>query len=322
MQLTNIRHAVELDLQAVDKLIVQSLHSDVPLVKEVAQHLIKSGGKRLRPLSVLLTAKANNYVGDAQITMATIIEFIHTATLLHDDVVDNSLLRRGSSTANNTWGNQAAVLVGDFLYSRAFQLMVQLNDSQIMRIIANATNTIAEGEVMQLMNQHNSSATESEYLQIIRHKTAKLFEAATESAAVLCKLPRHIQNAFAEYGLHLGTAYQLIDDLLDYQADQETLGKSIGNDLAEGKPTLPLIYLLQHGSTAEQQLLRQAIDNPKEVDASAIQQLILNSSALEYTRDFAIREADLAMQALSELPADISTDELIDLAHYIIDRDH
>lgn len=322
MQLTSIKQNVNPDVREVDKLITDSLHSDVDLVKQVAKHIIQSGGKRLRPLLVLLGAKACGYAGQQQITMAAVIEFIHTATLLHDDVVDNSMLRRGNKTANNQWGNQAAVLVGDFLYSRAFQLMVQVNDAQIMRIVANATNTIAEGEVLQLLNQNNPAANETDYLRVIRNKTAKLFEAAAEIGAVLSKQSRHVQIAMAQYGMHLGTAYQLIDDLLDYQADTCTIGKTIGNDFAEGKPTMPLIHVLQHGTAAQKTLIKLAITNPSSIDFAEICQTLVAAESLEYTKKFAAREIQLAQQALHELPKTICTDDLKDLANYVLDRDH
>jgi octaprenyl-diphosphate synthase len=322
MLITRLRDVVSTDLNKVDKLIMSSLYSDIPLVQDIGKYIIEGGGKRLRPLIVLISANACGYVGIQQVTLATVIEFIHTATLLHDDVVDGSMLRRGNATANNKWGNEAAVLVGDFLYSRAFQLMVTTNNVEILRIIANATNTIAEGEVLQLLHQHNPETTEKNYLHVIRCKTAKLFEAAAEVGAVLANTPPHIQQALAQYGLHLGTAYQLIDDLLDYQSDSEEFGKLLGNDLAEGKPTMPLIYLLQHGSPQQKALVTAAISNPDSSNLNEIQHAIMNSQALEYTLAFARREINLAKQAISELDDSSHKNAALDLADFVVNRNH
>lgn len=322
MQLATLKQDLSHDLLEVDNLIVASLHSDVALIQDIAHYIIRSGGKRLRPLLVLLSAKACAYVGQQQLTMAAVLEFIHTATLLHDDVVDNAMLRRNHKTANNQWGNQAAILVGDFLYSRAFQLMVQANDLQIMRIVANATNTIAEGEVLQLMYQKNPATSEADYLRVIRCKTAKLFEAAAEIGAVLGKQPMQVQTALARYGMHLGTAYQLIDDLLDYQADTATLGKNIGNDLAEGKPTLPLIHVLRNGTMAQRALIKNAILNPSTANFAEIYQAVQQTKSLEYTREFADREATLARQALAEVADTINTQDLLNLVDHLLLRNN
>lgn len=322
MLITRLKHAVSNDLNKVDKLIMSSLYSDITLVQDIGKYIIKGGGKRLRPLLVLISANACGYNGDQQVTLAAVIEFIHTATLLHDDVVDSSMLRRGNATANNKWGNEAAVLVGDFLYSRAFQLMVTTKNIEILRIIANATNTIAEGEVLQLLHQHNPETTEKNYLHMIRCKTAKLFEAAAEVGAVLANTTQHIQLALAQYGLHLGTAYQLIDDMLDYQSDSEEFGKILGNDLAEGKPTMPLLYLLQYGSTEQKALVTGAISNPSNYKLQEIQQAIISSGAIEYTLAFAKREIDLAKQAISELDDSAHKNAALDLADFVISRDH
>ncbi len=322
MLITTLKQAVSNDLDKVDKLIMSSLYSDIVLVQDIGKYIIEGGGKRLRPLLVLISANACGYKGDQQVTLATVIEFIHTATLLHDDVVDGSMLRRGNATANNKWGNEAAVLVGDFLYSRAFQLMVTTKNVEVLRIIANATNTIAEGEVLQLLNQHNPETTEKNYLHIIRCKTAKLFEAAAEVGAVLANTTPHIQQALAQYGLHIGTAYQLIDDLLDYRADSEEFGKLLGNDLAEGKPTMPLIYLIQYGSPEQKALATAAISNPSGSNLQEIQNSILNSGAIEYTRAFAKREIDLAKQAISELEASAHKNAALELADFVVNRDH
>jgi len=322
MLITRLKHVVSNDLNKVDKLIMSSLYSDIPLIQDIGKYIINGGGKRLRPLLVLISANACGYSGEQQVILAAVIEFIHTATLLHDDVVDGSMLRRGNATANNKWGNEAAVLVGDFLYSRAFQLMVTTKNIEVLRIIANATNTIAEGEVLQLLYQHNPETSEKNYLHVIRCKTAKLFEAAAEVGAVLANTPPHIQQALAQYGLHIGTAYQLIDDLLDYQSDSEEFGKALGNDLAEGKPTLPLIYLLQHGSAEQKVLVTGAISNPSGSNLHAVQHAIMNSGALEYTLAFAKREIDLAKQAISELEASAHKNTALDLADFVINRDH
>lgn len=322
MQLTNLKSAVSEDLNQVDKLIMSSLHSDVPLIQDIGKYIVQGGGKRLRPLLVLICAKACGYTGSQHITMATVIEFIHTATLLHDDVVDSSMQRRGSDTANNKWGNKAAVLVGDFLYSRAFQLMVQVQNLEILRIIADATNTIAEGEVLQLLHQHNPETSEQNYLHVIRCKTAKLFEAAAEIGAVLTGATPQMQTILAQYGLHLGTAYQLIDDLLDYQASNDLFGKQLGNDLAEGKPTLPLIYLLQHGTPEQRTFAAEAITMPQQVNLPKMQEMIITSGALEYTQAFAKREASLAKQALSELVESEERANALALADFVVNRTH
>jgi octaprenyl-diphosphate synthase len=322
MLITSLKHAVSTDLNKVDKLIMSNLYSDIPLVQDIGKYIIEGGGKRLRPLLVLISANACGYVGDQQVTLAAVIEFIHTATLLHDDVVDGSMLRRGNATANNKWGNEAAVLVGDFLYSRAFQLMVTTKSIEVLRIIANATNTIAEGEVLQLLHQRNPETTEKNYLHVIRCKTAKLFESAAEVGAVLANTPPHIQQALAQFGLHLGTAYQLIDDLLDYRSDSEEFGKLLGNDLAEGKPTMPLIYLLHHGTPEQKILVTAAISNPDSSNLYEIQKAIMNSGALEYTLEFARREANLAKQAISELEESTHKNAALDLADFVVNRNH
>lgn len=322
MLITNVKQVVSNDLNKVDKLIMSNLYSDIALVQDIGKHIIQSGGKRLRPLVVLISAKACGYRGEQQVTLAAVIEFIHTATLLHDDVVDSSMLRRGNATANNTWGNEAAVLVGDFLYSRAFQLMVTTQNVEILRIIANATNTIAEGEVLQLLHKHNPETTEKNYLHVIRCKTAKLFEAAAEVGAVLANTPPHIQQALAQYGLHMGTAYQLIDDLLDYQSNNKAFGKILGNDLAEGKPTMPLIYLFQHGSAEQRTLITESINNPDCSKLHEIQNAIINSGALEYTLAFAKREANLAKQAIAELETSEHKTTALELADFVVNRDH
>lgn len=320
MLLTKLKQPILSDLYKVDKLIIDNLQSKVPLIEDMVKYIIGGGGKRLRPLILLVSARACSYAGEEHIPMAAVIEFIHTATLLHDDVVDNSMLRRGSATANNKWSNEAAVLVGDFLYSRAFQLMLTVQNSTILQIIADASNTIAEGEVAQLLQQHNPEITEQGYLTIIRNKTAKLFSAAAEVGAVIAHTQPRIQNALAQYGLHLGTAYQIIDDLLDYQTKNADFGKEPGNDFAEGKPTMPLIYLLKHGNTQQKELAMQAIVDPKATDFYTIQQMILNSPAMAYSIKFAKREASLAKQAIYELADSVYRTAALDLADFVVTR--
>lgn len=322
MLISVLRSTITDDLDKVNKLIMTSLFSEVPLIQDIGKYIVQGGGKRLRPLLVLICAKAYGEVTAQHITMATVIEFIHTATLLHDDVVDSAVLRRGGSTANHKWGNQTAVLVGDFLYSRAFQLMVQLNNLDILRIIADATNTIAEGEVLQLLHQHDHTTSEQKYLHVVRCKTAKLFEAAASSSSILCAASQHEQLAFSQYGLHLGTAYQLLDDLLDYQATNSEFGKQLGNDLAEGKPTMPLIYLLHHGTEQQRALIASALSNPNSVDLESVQAAITESGALAYTLAFAQREANLAKQMLSELPSNMQLDAAYALADFVVQRTH
>lgn len=322
MLLSDLRSTVTDDLDKVNKLIMSSLFSEVPLIQDIGKYIIQGGGKRLRPLLVLICAKACEYVGDQHIAMATVIEFIHTATLLHDDVVDDAVLRRGGATANHMWGNQTAVLVGDFLYSRAFQLMVQLNNLDILRVIADATNTIAEGEVLQLLNQHDPATSEQKYLHVVRCKTAKLFEAAAQAGAILSNASKHTQHVFSQFGLHLGTAYQLLDDLLDYQATNSEFGKQLGNDLSEGKPTMPLIYLLHHGTEEQRALIAAAISDPTSIDLATVQAAITNSGALEYTLAFAQREAALAKQMLAELPVSTHLQAAFALADFVVQRTH
>jgi octaprenyl-diphosphate synthase len=298
----NIAALAERDRQAVDQLIRDSLESDVALVSQVSQYIVMSGGKRLRPLIVLLAARALGYEGDQHVRAATIIEFIHTATLLHDDVVDSSSRRRGQDSANTVFGNQASVLVGDFLYSRAFQMMVDVGDMRIMQILADATNTIAAGEVMQLMNVHDPDTTEDDYRQVIYRKTARLFEAGSQIAAVLCGQSSAIESSMIEYGRHLGTAFQLVDDALDFDASADELGKNIGDDLAEGKATLPLIYAMQNCSEEDRKIIRDAILEGGLDQLDRITAIIESTGALQYTADKAREAADLAIASLADIP--------------------
>ena len=320
MQLEEIRGLVGADLRRVDEVIVERLASDVALVNQVARYITGSGGKRLRPLSVVLAARACGYDGSRHVEAAAIIEFIHTATLLHDDVVDASELRRGRDTANHVYGNQASVLVGDYLYSRAFQMMVDLGDMRIQGVMADATNMIAEGEVLQLMNAHDPDTTESRYLDVIYRKTAKLFEAGGQIAAILARAPAPVEAAMVAYGRHLGTAFQLVDDALDYRADRAELGKNLGDDLAEGKPTLPLIYALANASVDDTARLRVAIENGAVEQLDAVTRTIESSGGLEYTARLARREADLAIGALDRLPESAHRDALRALADFAVNR--
>lgn len=315
-----VRNCVKAEFSAVNDLILDNLHSDVPLIQQITQHIIHSGGKRLRPLLTLLSAKLFNYTGRGHITLAAIIEFIHTATLLHDDVVDNSCLRRNQKTANAIWGNQASILVGDFLYSRTFQMMNSLESLAIMQLMANTTNAIAEGEVLQLMNRHNPQTTESRYLEVIRAKTAILFATACQLGTIIADQPHNQQQTIANYGLHLGMAFQLVDDLLDYTASAETMGKNMGDDLAEGKPTLPLIYAMKQASPSEAKIIENAIVQGQLTDMPAILQIIEKTKAFDYVKQMAIQHADLAKVHLLMLPDNIYRQALYDLIDLSVHR--
>jgi octaprenyl-diphosphate synthase len=304
------------DLARVDALIHQRLDSDVALVRQVAEYLVASGGKRLRPALLLLACGAVGYKEAPRLALAAVIEFIHTATLLHDDVVDASELRRGRTTANAAFGNAAAVLVGDFLYSRAFQMMVEIDNMRVMQVLAEATNTIAAGEVMQLMGSHDPEVDEARYLEVIRRKTAKLFEAAARLAAVLSKEVRFDEN-LAHYGRHVGTAFQLVDDVLDYGGD---IGKSLGDDLAEGKPTLPLIYTMRSGTREQAELVRKAIAEGGREDFAPVLEAIRACGALDYARATAQREAEAAARAIAPLPASEYKRSLLELASFSVTR--
>lgn len=315
-----VRELAAVDMQRVDALIRHRLSSEVVLINQIADHIIASGGKRLRPMLHVLAAGAAGYAGDHHTKLAAIIEFIHTSTLLHDDVVDESDLRRGRKTANALWGNAASVLVGDFLYSRSFQLMVELDDMRIMRILADTTNTIAEGEVLQLLNIGNADVDEAAYLAVIERKTAVLFAAATELGGLLGGLPDGQVAALRTYGMELGYAFQVADDLLDYVSDAGTLGKNIGDDLAEGKPTLPLIYALQKASPEQAQSLRHAIEHGGLDSLDRIIAAIRDSGALERTHACAVSHANAARNALAVLPASPYREALATLADYSVQR--
>jgi octaprenyl-diphosphate synthase len=320
--LEKIRGLVRAELTAVDQEIRNGLHSAVPLVDQIADHIIGGGGKRLRPLLVVLAGKACGGAGADCVRAAAFIEFIHTATLLHDDVVDASARRRGRDTANEIYGNQASVLVGDFVYSRAFQLMAATRSQRVIEIMADATNVIAEGEVLQLMNAHDPETTEARYLEVIHRKTAQLFQAGAEVAAVISGASARVQRDLSNYGRHLGTAYQLIDDVLDYQSDPETRGKNLGDDLAEGKPTLPLIYALREGNGRCSELLREVIRDGGRDRLDDIVGAIESAGGLEYTARLARSEADEALAALAGLPDTPYREALGVLVRFAIARKH
>ncbi len=322
MDIEDIQKLTQNEMQAMNQLIQTELHSEVVLVNQIGHYIVNSGGKRLRPLLSILTAKALNYQGNQHINLAAVIEFIHTATLLHDDVVDASNLRRGKQTANDLWGNEASVLVGDFLYSRAFQMMVNSQNMRVMAILANATNVIAEGEVLQLLNCHNPKTTEQQYLAVIRYKTAKLFEAAVSVGVVISQADDAMEQRMAAFGMHLGTAFQLVDDVLDYSANSQELGKNVGDDLAEGKPTLPLIYALKHSSKAQQQILISAIEHGGKDQIKTVIDIINQTDAITYTAQAARAESQHALQALTPLPDSVYKQALMGLAEFAIARSH
>lgn len=320
MDIQEIRALITDDMQTVDQLIRRKLSSDVALINQLGAYIINSGGKRLRPMVVLLAARASDYDGERHIDAAAIIEFIHTATLLHDDVVDASDLRRGQETANAIWGNEASVLVGDFLYSRSFQMMVDMQNMRVMEILADTTNRIAEGEVMQLLNCNDPDTTEERYMEVIQCKTAKLFEAAAQLGAVLAQRALPEEQTLAGYGLHLGTAFQLIDDALDYSASSTKIGKNIGDDLAEGKPTLPLIHAMRHGTAQERALIRAAIERGGRENIEAVIKAIESTQAMEYTARLARQESNKAIAMLGILPESPFKNALISLANFAVDR--
>jgi len=305
---------------AVDQLILHRLSSDVVLINQLGAYIINSGGKRLRPMIVLLSSLASGYQGDRHILLAAVIEFIHTATLLHDDVVDSSDMRRGKATANDVWGNDASVLVGDFLYSRAFEMMVEADNMHIMDILSHTTNNIAEGEVMQLLNIHEPNISEQRYDAVIRAKTAILFEAAARIGGVIADQKDEIEQALASYGQHLGVAFQLVDDLLDYSSSSEALGKNVGDDLAEGKPTLPIIHAMQHATSTERDLLSEAIRSGGLDKINEVIAIIESTGSLAYTSQRASAEAEKAKQALSPLPQSAYKDALMILADFSVQR--
>ncbi|MFO6423711.1 octaprenyl diphosphate synthase [Motilimonas sp. KMU-193] len=321
MDLKQIQLLAKTDMDQVNQLIAKRLSSDVALINQLGLYIINSGGKRIRPLLTVLTARALGYQADQHVQLAAIIEFIHTATLLHDDVVDESELRRGRETANNLFGNAASVLVGDFLYTRSFQMMTELENMKVMNILSDATNVIAEGEVMQLINCNDPDTTEASYMQVIYCKTARLFEAATHLMAVISNQDPAIEQAMQDYGKYLGTAFQLIDDVMDYTADAKEMGKNVGDDLAEGKPTLPLIRALQQGDPAQQQRIREAIELGNGMDhLDEILTILKQTKSIEYTQQRAQEEADKAIAALAILPESEYKQALIGLVDLAVKR--
>jgi len=322
MPLETIRSLVYSDLEATNHFISTQLQSEIPLINQLVDYILQAGGKRIRPLLVLLAARAFNHQKQQHIDLAAAIELIHTATLLHDDVVDNSTLRRGHETANAVWGNEASVLVGDFLYSRAFQLIVKLENLTVLTIFSEATNLIAEGEVLQLMNCRDPDTTEASYFNVIERKTAKLFEVATGAASALCDCPKEQRLLMQRYGVHLGIAYQLIDDALDYSASSDQTGKNIGNDLAEGKPTLPLIHALRYGQPSEQALIRKAIEEGSTENLSSILEIIESTKAIEYTSLAAKQHAREAIRLLADIPDSPYRKALGDLAEFVVNRSY
>lgn len=318
----DIHALVRDDMRAVDERISEALRSDVALINQISTYIIASGGKRLRPTLVLLSAGAYGYDGRRHVDLAAIIEFIHTATLLHDDVVDSSEMRRGQETANVVWGNEASVLVGDFLYSRAFQLMVDVGSMRALEIFANTTNVIAEGEVLQLLNINEPDTTEAQYLEVIRSKTAKLFEAAARMGPMLLGMPADAESAMAAYGAHLGTAFQLVDDMLDYSGASDEIGKNLGDDLAEGKPTLPLIHAMRHGTPGQVTAVREAIKTGGRDNIDEILAAVESTGAITYTAQAAKDEAERAAKALREVPDSQYKDALVALTKIAVQRRH
>ncbi|WP_077285541.1 octaprenyl diphosphate synthase [Cognaticolwellia aestuarii] len=323
MNIKNIQTLAQQDMTAVNDLIFSKLHSDVALINQLGVYIVNGGGKRMRPLLTVLAARAIGYQGSEHLQLAAIVEFIHTSTLLHDDVVDESNMRRGRETANAMFGNSASVLVGDFLYSRSFQMMSELNNLRIMDILSDATNIIAEGEVLQLMNCNDPDTTEDSYMQVIYCKTAKLFEAATRLAAVIANQDQATELAMLNYGKHLGTAFQLVDDIMDYTADAQEMGKNVGDDLAEGKPTLPLLYAMAHGNEQQRKMIRSAIENGDGMDhLNDILAAMKQTGSLVYTQKKAELEADKAINAIADLPETDYKQALISLAHIAANRSH
>lgn len=323
VDIKEIQALAQSDMTAVNDLIYDQLQSDVALINQLGIYIVNAGGKRMRPMLTVLAARALSYQGKEHWDIAAIIEFIHTATLLHDDVVDESNMRRGRETANALFGNSASVLVGDFLYTRSFQMMTKLGDMRIMDILSDATNIVAEGEVLQLMNCNDASTTEESYMQVIYCKTAKLFEAATRLAAVVSKQGSKVEEAMADYGKFLGTAFQLVDDIMDYTADAKEMGKNVGDDLSEGKPTLPLLYAMQHGNDEQAQLIKEAIEEGNGMDnLDKILQAMEETGSLRYTQQQAEMEADKAIKALDVLPDSPHKEALINLAHIAANRSH
>lgn len=315
-----IKELMAPQMKLVDQQIIHELSSDVALINQIGYHIVNSGGKRLRPMLVALSANALNYQGSDHIALAAVIEFIHTATLLHDDVVDESDLRRGKETANAIWGNAASVLVGDFLYSRSFEMMVDVKNMRVMDVLSHTTNAIAEGEVLQLLNINNPDTSEAQYLEVIRRKTAKLFEAATKLGAIISESSNHLEQAVANYGLHLGNAFQIMDDMLDYTADPKELGKNLGDDLAEGKPTLPLIHAMSNGTNQQADFIRDAIKQGNRDAYTEVLSILEQTGSIEYTARFAKTEAEKAITCLTPLEDSTYKATMKQLALFSIQR--
>jgi octaprenyl-diphosphate synthase len=322
MSFSSVKALVNEELREVDSVIRTRLASDVALINQIADYIVGGGGKRLRPLVVLIASRACGGSHGRHAEAAAIIEFIHTATLLHDDVVDGSTLRRGRETANEVWGNEASVLVGDYVYSRSFEMMVALGSMRVMDVMAGATNKIAEGEVLQLLNAKDADTTQERYFEVIYRKTAKLFESGAQIAAILAGAPSAIEGAMARYGRHLGTAFQLIDDVLDYRSNSEQLGKNLGDDLAEGKPTLPLIYALRVGNEEQRRVIRRSIEQGTSAELAAVTAAIESTGGLAYTARLARQEAALAVEALAELPESAYKQALRELADFAVERNY
>ncbi len=318
----SIQACILTDIAAVNAVIQHSLHSDVVLINQVAHYIINSGGKRLRPILVLLSAGLFGNIKAQHHQLAAVVEFIHTATLLHDDVVDESAKRRGQNTANALFGNAASVLVGDFVYSRAFQMMVAVQNMRVMEVLSNATNVIAEGEVLQLLNVHNADISDEAYLQVIHYKTAKLFEAATRLGAILSDASPADEDALSQYGKHVGTAFQLIDDVLDLSGNANEIGKNLGDDLNEGKPTLPLIYAMQHGTAAEAEVIKRAIEHGGLDDLSIILSVVERTGALSHVRELAAAEAQLACAAIAHFGESAYKQAMLTLARFAASRNY
>lgn len=320
MTLSDLLAPVTEDMRAVDAVIRARLDSDVVLIRTIGDYIIQSGGKRMRPALLLMIARALGYEGQTHHLLAAVVEFIHTSTLLHDDVVDESDMRRGRNTANAVFGNAASVLVGDYLYSRSFEMMVEADSMRVMQVLSQATTVIAEGEVLQLLNVRDPDVSLERYLQVVRYKTAKLFEAAAQVGAIVASASAEHEEAAAAYGRHIGTAFQLIDDVLDYSGDAEALGKNVGDDLREGKPTLPLIRVMEVGTPEQRQLIRSAIETG-EADFPAVVEAIRETQALAYTREAAVREAELAREAARRLPVSDMAEILLQFCSFAVERD-
>ncbi len=322
MEIHHLRDLVSEDFTAVNALIIEKIHSHISLIDDLANHIVSSGGKRLRPLLVLLSSYACGYKGKDHITLAAMVEFFHTATLLHDDVVDESTLRRGQETANEIWGSKASILVGDYLFTQYMQMMIDVGDLDIMRLLAGISHQIGCGEIKQLANRHNSALTIDEYFDVIRAKTSLLFAASSSLGALVNKADETVQKGLYDYGLHLGNAFQLIDDALDYCSDAQTIGKNIGDDLADGKATLPLIHALKHCTSEQQLKIKQSLEKGTLQYLPEILDAVAATKAIDYTRSIAAIEVDLAISALQVLPASKYKDALAELAKYAIHRDH